>query len=157
MRVPGIGAPRRVLSAALDALVDQEVEICACAPIFDSDPVGPSLRIYANSAALIKSHLPPPDLLTLLQSIEHQFGRTHSQRRGQRWRSRALDLDIVLWSAGVWHSPTLTIPHREMRQRDFVLRPASAIARNWRDPVSGLTLGHLYARLSRKRKAPNPV
>ena len=92
-------------------------------------------------------------MLAALQALEHRFGRTRAQRRGQRWRARALDLDIILWSGGASHSRDLTIPHREMRGRDFVLRPAVAIARDWRDPVSGLSLAQLAARLSRPRGA----
>lgn len=146
-RVPGIGCPRRVVAAAFHALAEHGLTLHARGPIIDSAPIGPSLRRYANSACVVESDLAPPDLLTLLQAIERRFGRTRAQRRGQRWRARALDLDIVLWSGGVWVSPTLVIPHREMRGRDFVLGPASAIAGRWRDPVTGLSLAHLRARL----------
>ncbi len=82
------------------------------------------------------------------RTIERVFGR---DRRGQRWRSRTLDLDIVLWSGGTWYGPRLAIPHPLFRQRDFVLRPAAQIAPDWRDPVSGLTLRQLAARAVRRR------
>ena len=65
-----------------------------------------------------------------------------------------IDLDIVLWNGGRWHSRDLTIPHPAFRVREFVLAPAMAIARTWRDPVSGLTLAHLAARLTRRRATP---
>ncbi|MEO0698948.1 MAG: 2-amino-4-hydroxy-6-hydroxymethyldihydropteridine diphosphokinase, partial [Pseudomonadota bacterium] len=148
-RVPGLGGPRRVVAAAFEALDAHGLALLAHGPIIDSAPIGPSLRRYANSACLVESALAPSELLTRLQAIERRFGRTRAQRRGQRWRARALDLDIVLWSGGVWVSPTLVIPHREMRGRDFVLGPASAMAGRWRDPVSGLSLAHLRARLAR--------
>ncbi len=123
----------------------------AIAPVIDSAPVGPSMRRYANGAVVVEATLSPPAMLALLQSIERSFGRTRAQRRGQRWRARALDLDIVLWSGGVWHNSALAIPHREMRRRDFVLDPASVIAGRWRDPISGLTIRQLNARLKRAR------
>lgn len=69
----------------------------AAAPIMSSAPIGPSLRRYANSAVLIATDLPPDELLGLLKDIERRFGRS---RRGQRWSSRVLDLDLVLWSGG---------------------------------------------------------
>lgn len=155
-RVPGIGDPRRVVAAALEALNTQGMALLASGPIIDSTPIGPSLRRYANSACVVESELLPPELLSRLHSIEQRFGRTRAQRRGQRWRARALDLDIILWSGGVWASQGLTIPHREMRGRDFVLDPASAIAGRWRDPVTGLSLTHLRARLARGQRAPIP-
>ena len=146
MRVPGVGGPREVLAVAVAALEDAGLRIEAVAPVSTTRPIGPSLRSYANGAAIVSTELSPIDLLAELQHIERIFGR---KQRGQRWRARPLDLDIILWSGGAWHSPGLTIPHTAFRQRDFVLRPAAAIAGDWRDPVTGLTPCHLHARLTR--------
>lgn len=145
------GAPERVLMAALAVLEGQGVRVKAAAPIMQSPPLGPSKRRYANSAAVIESNLSPEDLLILLKQIERDFGRRSG---GQRWSSRVLDLDIVLWSGGYWSSPDLTIPHQSFRERDFVLAPARQIARAWRDPITGLSLNHLHARLTRPRSLP---
>ncbi|MGY8972434.1 MAG: 2-amino-4-hydroxy-6-hydroxymethyldihydropteridine diphosphokinase [Sphingomonadales bacterium] len=144
-RVPGVGAPRAVLAAAVAALAESGWEVEAVARVVDSAPVGPSLRRYANGAAIITGDLAPPDALENLQDIERAFGRN---RRGQRWRSRTLDLDIVLWSGGAWHTGELAIPHPLFRQRAFVLHPAAEIAPHWRDPVTHLTVRQLAARLS---------
>lgn len=143
MRVPLIGAPPRVIDAALVALEMAEMEVLAASATISSRPVGPSQRTYANAAALVESALGPPDMLSALQAIERDFGR---RRRGARWRSRPLDLDIVLWSGGVWHSPDLTIPHMLFRERDFVIGPAASIAPDWRDPITGLTLRQIATR-----------
>ena len=146
MRVPGVGAPRQVIGAARAALEAEGLALEAVSPILDSAPVGPSLRRYANAAAVVATDLSPPELLALLQKIERAFGR---RRRGRQWRARTLDCDIVLWSGGVWTSAALTIPHPEFRRRSFVIGPAAAIAPRWRDPVSSLTLAHLHARRTR--------
>ena len=147
MRVPRIGAPGKVVRAAAARLDGDVGLVLAFSRIFRSAPLGPSLRNYANAALLLASELDPPSLLEVLQQIEDDFGR---RRAGARWRARSLDLDIVLWSGGVWHSSTLTVPHPEFRQRAFVLDPAAEIAPHWRDPVSGLTLRQLAARLRRQ-------
>ena len=140
------GAPERVLAAALGALDHGKLKLKRAAPVLRSAPLGPSRRRYANSAALIKSQLEPEPLLAALKAIERQFGR---RRGGQRWAARVLDLDIVLWSGGAWASPSLTVPHPLFRRRCFVLGPARAVAPDWRDPVTQLTLRQLYARLQR--------
>ncbi|WP_370031266.1 2-amino-4-hydroxy-6-hydroxymethyldihydropteridine diphosphokinase [Qipengyuania mesophila] len=139
-RVPAVGRPRAVLDAAVAALAEKGWQVEAVSRWIESRPLGPSLRRYANGAALIAGDLDPPEALESLQAIERSFGR---ERRGQRWRSRTLDLDIVLWSGGAWHSADLAIPHPAFRERDFVLRPAAQIAPHWRDPVSGRTLRQL--------------
>jgi 2-amino-4-hydroxy-6-hydroxymethyldihydropteridine diphosphokinase len=96
---------------------------------------------------LVETDEDPPALLARLKAIETAFGR----RRGQRWTDRVIDLDIVLWSGGVWASDGLTVPHPEFRRRAFVLAPLAAIVPDWRDPMTGRTVRQLAARL---RRAP---
>jgi 2-amino-4-hydroxy-6-hydroxymethyldihydropteridine diphosphokinase len=145
-RHPLYGAPAQVLLAAL-----AELEPLAAAPIIASRPIGPSARTYANTVAIIASPLMPDAVLVELKAIEQRYGR---RAGGQNWRARVLDLDIILWSGGIWTSPGLGVPHRHFRTRRFVLAPAARIAGDWRDPVSGLKMHHLIARLDRKRSRP---
>ncbi len=142
----GHGAPRKVIHAALEALGQAGLKVERASRIITSRPLGPSRRAYANAAAVIRTKMEPPDLLAALQAIETAFGR---RRRGQPWSARVLDLDIVLWSGGAWASPGLVVPHVMFRARDFVLRPAAQIVGDWRDPVTGLTLRQLSARIKR--------
>jgi 7,8-dihydro-6-hydroxymethylpterin-pyrophosphokinase len=58
-------------------------------------------------------------LLKQLQNIEDQRGRT----RKARWGDRTLDLDILIYHDLICSTPTLTIPHPEIANRDFVLKP----------------------------------
>jgi len=143
------GPPERVLAAALDALAQAGMKVEAAAPLIRSAPIGPSLRRYANGAVLVTSELMPDELLAVVKDIERQFGRRPG---GQRWASRVLDLDIALWSGGAWSSPDLTVPHAAFRNRDFVLGPAAALAPRWRDPLTGLSLRQLKARLTRRAR-----
>jgi 2-amino-4-hydroxy-6-hydroxymethyldihydropteridine diphosphokinase len=146
------GSPERVLRAAFAALAAAPgLDLEARSPIVGSAPIGPSQRRYANAAAVVRSGLDPAELLARLKTIEAGFGR---RRAGRRWRARVLDLDIILWSAGPWVSPGLTVPHIRFRERAFVLNPAKTIAARWRDPLTGLTVGHLLARLTGPRPAP---
>ena len=141
-----------MLRAALAALAEEPgLTLEAASPIVASAPLGPSRRQYANAVAIVASALEPPALLARLQAIEDRFGR---RRLGAKWQARTLDLDIVLWSEGPWASPGLVVPHPAFRARGFVVGPAARIAPRWRDPLSGLALAHLAARLTRPRPAP---
>ena len=137
-----------MLAAALRALEAEGGQVVRAAPVLLSDPVGPSIRRYANSAAVVETRLAPPAMLALAKRIERAFGRRPG---GRRWTARVLDLDLVLWSGGPFAAPDLTIPHPLFRQRAFVLAPAAAIAPDWRDPVTGFTVRQLHARLTRPR------
>jgi 2-amino-4-hydroxy-6-hydroxymethyldihydropteridine diphosphokinase len=135
---------------AIAALETGEIDVYAHSAIIESAPIGPSQRRFANAAAILASPLSPPELLERLQSIEAHFGRV---RRGQRWRARTLDLDILLWSGGIWSQscPHLHIPHPGFRSRGFVLIPAATIAGDWKDPVTGLDIRQLHSRFNRPK------
>lgn len=140
------GAPRRVIAAAIEALETSGITVLALSPTIETAPIGPSSRRYANAAAVIACPDRPPALLARLKRLERAFGR----RPAMRWAARVLDLDIILWSGGIWASPGLGIPHRHFRARAFVLTPLTAIAPDWRDPLTGLTPSQLLHRLERK-------
>ena len=149
------GAPKGVLAAAVCALTAAGMRVERVAPVIRSAPMGPSSRRYANGAVVLRCDLMPDALLVVLKRIEADFGR----RGGRRWGSRVLDLDIVLWDGGLWRSGgrgvrSLSVPHPAFRGRAFVLFPARALAADWRDPVSSLSIKQLHARLTRRRPAP---
>ncbi|WP_174293426.1 2-amino-4-hydroxy-6-hydroxymethyldihydropteridine diphosphokinase, partial [Sphingomonas bacterium] len=121
----------------------------AMSPIVTTPPLGPSIRAFANAAALVESDEAPPVLLARLKAIEAAFGR----RRGQRWSARVIDLDILLWSGGTWTSPGLAVPHRALADRQFVLAPLARIAPDWRD-AGGRTVQQLLHRLTARRPLP---
>ena len=140
------GRPREGVRAAMEELAALGT-VTKRSPVIESAPVGPAQRRFANAAAELESDLTPPDLLRELKRQERGFGR----RSGQAWGDRVLDLDIVLWSGGVWDEGGRAIPHMHFRERGFVLGPASAISPTWRDPFTGMSLRHLQARLTRPR------
>jgi 2-amino-4-hydroxy-6-hydroxymethyldihydropteridine diphosphokinase len=143
------GPPEGVVRAVMEECAAFGT-VTARSPVIATPPMGAASRRFANAALVLESELAPTALLAALKRMEREFGR----RRGQRWGDRVLDLDIILWSGGAWISSDLAIPHPAYAQRRFVLTPACAIAPGWRDPVSGLTLAHSHARLTRRRPLP---
>lgn len=137
------GGPAAEVAAAIDAIGG----IVAVSPVIASAPLGPSIRRFANAAVLIASDAPPPMLLARLKRIEAAFGR----RRGRRWGARVIDLDILLWSGGVWREPRLRVPHEALAARSFVLAPLAAIAPDWRVPPVGRSVRQLAHAVDRPR------
>ena len=92
--------------------------------VYQSTPVGPSDQPdFLNAALRLRTALDPFTLLDHLQQIEDHHGR----ERHQRWGPRTLDLDILLFDNTVISSPRLTVPHRELHNRDFVLHPLQEV------------------------------
>ncbi|BBD97156.1 2-amino-4-hydroxy-6-hydroxymethyldihydropteridine diphosphokinase [Sphingobium amiense] len=140
--------PARLLREAA-GLLGAQAEVVAMSPIIQTPPLGPSIRLYANAAIVVRSALSPPEMLCFARSVETALGR----RRYRRWGARSMDIDIILWSGGRWRSRALTIPHPAWRERDFVLRPVEAVAPRWRDPWSGRTVRQCRAVLRKPKGA----
>lgn len=139
------GRPPQVVEAAI-ACLDQRFDLFDAAPIVLNPAHGGAGRDFANSIALIESDLGPPDMLEALKALERDFGR----RRGRRWGSRVLDLDVIAWTGGKWRERGLTIPHKSATQRSFVIGPLATIAPYWR--LDGHIAAHHFAhRLARRR------
>lgn len=137
------GAPSAVVGAAAEAL-DELGKVEALSTISATHALGPAGRGFANAVAILATDLGPDGLLDALKRIERNFGR----RGGRRWGPRVLDLDIILWSEGMWGGGP-TIPHPAFRGRRFVLAPLAEIAADWRDPLTNLTVRQLLHRLGR--------
>lgn len=140
------GGPAEEVRAAIAAIGG----LVAASPVIGSAPLGPSIRRFANAAILIASDEPPPVLLARLKRIEAAFGR----RRGRRWGARVVDLDILLWSGGIWRERRLTVPHAALAERPFVLAPLARIAPGWRHPVDGRSIRQLAHAVDRPRARP---
>lgn len=94
--------------------------------LYSSPPMGPKDQPdYVNAVMSVSTELPAIDLLTVLQSIENDFGRDRSTIR---WGARTLDLDILIYGSQQLDLPELKIPHIGMAERAFVLYPLQEIA-----------------------------
>lgn len=99
----------------------------AARPIETAPVGGPSGQgPYLNAAVVFETRLAPRELLGHLQRIEVAHGRDRAS--GIRNAARTLDLDLLLHGDSVIREDGLCVPHPRMHEREFVLRPLSAIA-----------------------------
>jgi 2-amino-4-hydroxy-6-hydroxymethyldihydropteridine diphosphokinase len=112
------------LASAVRSLGDLG-QLISGSPVYETAPVGgPDQDAYLNAAVELNTNLSPQDLLEGLLGIERAAGRV----RDERWGPRTLDLDILAYDDDVIDEPGLSIPHREIRNRRFVLTPLADIA-----------------------------
>jgi 2-amino-4-hydroxy-6-hydroxymethyldihydropteridine diphosphokinase len=96
---------------------------------------------YLNAVVTAESAMEPDALMLALLAIERAQGR----RRPSVRAPRTLDLDLILFGDRVIATPQLTLPHPRFRERRFVLEPLAELAPEWKDPVTGKTMGELWA------------
>ncbi len=99
---------------------------------------------FLNAAVDLDTLLAPGELLALLHTIERQAGRT----RKVHWGPRTLDLDIIFYDGLAYEDEALVIPHVDMQNRDFVLRPLLQLCPNYRHPLLHRTVRQLYQELA---------
>lgn len=133
-----IGDKKGHLDAAVAALrEDRQCRVIRVSDWIATTPYGGVAQAdYLNGVIAIDTLYPPEVLLSRLQEIEHAEAR----ERKERWGPRTLDLDILLYEGVVMEEVKLTIPHRDMKNRDFVLQPLAQIAPYERHPVLGKSI-----------------
>lgn len=109
------------LIVALDNISEQAGTVTLKSSVYETEPWGfVSEQKFLNMAVLIETDLIPRDLLATLLGIESSMGRT---RRSERYVSRVIDLDILLYGNEIINEPDLIIPHPLIEARKFVLFP----------------------------------
>lgn len=121
-----LGDKEKYLNDALAGLEDTpEIRLRKTSTFIVTEPYGGVKQDkFLNGVCALETVFTPDELLDRLHELEQAAGR----ERKVVWGPRTLDLDILLYDDLVMHTPTLTIPHIDMVNRDFVLRPMAEIA-----------------------------
>ena len=86
---------------------------------------------YINEIIKIETELNPEALLLNILDIEKRIGR----KREYKWSARVIDIDIIFYNNIIINNTNLTIPHKHMHERNFVLFPLNEIASEYVHPI----------------------
>ncbi len=100
---------------------------------------------FRNGVIEVETILSPAELLELLHEIEASEGRDRAKEI--HWGPRPLDLDILDYEGEVCRTASLTLPHPDMQNRDFVLVPLVQVAPYWYHPLLRKTATELLQAL----------
>lgn len=101
---------------------------------------------FLNGCLQVRTLQTPEQFLETLHRIEYALGR----ERTIHWGPRTIDLDILLYDNLVMHTEMLSIPHTDMENRLFVLKPLDEIAGYAWHPVLQKTIHQLCVELEQK-------
>ena len=141
-----MGDKEAYLEGAIQGLrSNADIQVNKVSSLITTEPYGGVMQdVFLNGMVEIRTLLTPHELLDYLHELEAAAGR----ERKVHWGPRTLDLDIIFYDKLVMEDDTLIIPHVDMQNRDFVLKPMVELNPNYRHPVLQKTMQQLLAELN---------
>ncbi len=102
---------------------------------------------FLNGAVELETLYTPRELLRFLQAVEKAAGR----ERKVRWGPRTLDLDILFYEDFVSDTEELTVPHPDIQNREFVLKPLYELCPYYMHPLFCKSVRQMLDELSERR------
>lgn len=111
---------------------DKNISIEKISPVYESKPFGNVEQgNFLNAAVKLKTNYSHTDLLKMLQQTEISIGRTNSVN----WGPREIDIDLLLYNGLILSDDFISLPHKGIIYRDFVLKPLTDIEPELIHPV----------------------
>ena len=103
-------------------LIDQnpDCEVESASSIYETIPYGevPQDEFF-NAVIRVQTNLELKELFNLLKSIETKVGRN----KREKWGPREIDLDILFFNNIIYSDEEISVPHKDLLNRDFVIIP----------------------------------
>mgnify|MGYP001626246962 CR=1 FL=1 len=126
-----LGDRKSNILLAIDEMKKKSMEFLRISPMYETEPYGlKDQPKFINCAALVKTSYAPMELMDTLLDIEKSLGRV----RTTKWGPRVIDIDIIFYDNRMINFVDLIIPHPDMQNREFVLKPLADIAPNYVHP-----------------------
>lgn len=141
-----MGEKESYLNAAVEGLkADIYTKVLGVSAFIRTKPYGEVEQDdFLNGAVYIKTLRTPMELLELSQQLEQQAKR----ERKIHWGPRTLDVDIIFYGKEVVEEKNLVIPHIDMQNRYFVLKPFMELCPYFVHPLLNKRICTLYEELN---------
>lgn len=144
-----IGDRYGAVSDAFKMVEENEMKILQKSEIYETEPYGyKDQPAFINGAMLVETELNCREVLTRLLAIEKDLGRV----REFRWGPRIIDLDIIFFNHEIYDEADLKVPHPDMQNRTFVLRPLNDICPNYIHPLFKKSVAKMLEELQNSKE-----
>ncbi len=142
-----LGDRPKNIKEALKNLESKSLKILKKSPVYETKPYGVEKQPdFLNCVVEVETSLSPENLLKALLDIEKEMGRV----REIHWGPRIIDLDILFYDDFIIDEENLKIPHPDIQNRYFVLKPLSDIAPQLLHPLLKKSIKELLEALERR-------
>ena len=132
------------IASGLKAL-EREFGKLLISSVYETEPVGFSGAAFYNLVVGFNSNLDVHTVAQRLRQIEFDHGRTVDS---QKFSSRTLDLDLILFGDLVVNDGSLKIPRDDIERYAFVLEPLAEIAPMQKHPVLQVSYAELWQKMN---------
>lgn len=148
-----IGNKEKQMNEAIERIETQIGDVVSRSTFYITEPWGfESENSFLNAAVKIETELSADEVLKETQNIEREMGRMEKSEKG-KYKDRIIDIDILMYGTSIIDSPNLTIPHKFMKERRFVLEPLAEIASEVVIPGTGISVSKALNLLIHKAKS----
>ena len=140
-----IGDRRKNLEQAAHYIEEKIGPILKSSAIYETAAWGNTDQAsFYNQVHLVETELTPDDLMVIILSIEHEMGRIRTEKNA----ARIIDIDILFFNKEIIDTESVVVPHKEIPNRKFVLKPLLELAPDFIHPLSHKTIAQLDAETS---------
>ncbi|MFO7526836.1 MAG: 2-amino-4-hydroxy-6-hydroxymethyldihydropteridine diphosphokinase [Ignavibacteriaceae bacterium] len=131
--------------AALNEI--DSLKILKVSSVYETKPFGmEDQNNFFNAAVKLTTYLDPKSLLKVIKQVEDKLGRSESKK----WGPREIDIDILLFNDLIFSDEFISLPHKGIIYRDFVLQPLCELEPGLVHPVLNLKLTEILAEIEEK-------
>lgn len=95
---------------------------------------------FLNGALKLETIMKPHELLLFVKGIEEELGREETYR----WGPRLIDIDILFYGNELVTTDELIIPHPQISNREFVLKPLMELDPDFIHPYENKSISQIY-------------
>jgi 2-amino-4-hydroxy-6-hydroxymethyldihydropteridine diphosphokinase len=135
----GLGSnisPEENLSLAIRELRQRYGEL-DISTVYRSAALGFEASDFLNLVVCLRSEEPPEEICDEIERLHSLSGRI---RGSQKWESRPLDVDLLLYNDLIKNERPVRVPRSDILEYSFVLRPMAELAPDLVHPVTGKTM-----------------
>ncbi|NQY09973.1 MAG: 2-amino-4-hydroxy-6-hydroxymethyldihydropteridine diphosphokinase [Flavobacteriales bacterium] len=131
-----------VIRDACNLIIEKVGPIIEKSSFYETEPWGfESDLAFLNQVIGINTEFEPHVALKKILNIETELGRV---RNSEQWIDRVIDIDILFFNNQVIQTDNFIVPHKEIQNRKFVLKPLCEVVPDYLHPVLGVTVKELF-------------